>query len=252
MCKSKIQNKLPTFFNINEKQITDKKEIAEQFNNFFINIGPKLASELDTAGKPDFKSYLNMNKLKTVFNFTPIEEEQTKTIITNLKPKNSSGHDNISLILLKASINSIAKPLTCIINQSLKTGRFPSKLKVAKIIPIFKKDVEHDFNNYRPISLLPSISKVFEKTIYTQLFQYITVNSLLHANQYGFRAKYCITLYFRGRKISRKVNLKYFREKIFSRIYCSRENFFPRKYLPAKISSRENILSRKYLPAKII
>ena len=106
MSKSKIQNKLPTFFNINEKQITDKKEIAEQFNNFFINIGPKLASELDTAGKPDLKSYLNMNKLKTVFNFTPIEEEQTKTIITNLKPKNSSGHDNISLILLKASINS--------------------------------------------------------------------------------------------------------------------------------------------------
>ena len=63
--------------------------------------------------------------------------------------------------------------------------------------------------------------------------------------------KYCITLYFRGRKISRKVNLKYFREKIFSRIYCSREIIFPRKYLPAKISSRENILSRKYLPAKI-
>ena len=62
---------------------------------------------------------------------------------------------------------------------------------------------------------------------------------------------YCITLYFRGKKISRKVNLKYFREKIFSRIYCSRENIFPRKYLPAKISSRENILSRKYLPAKI-
>ena len=135
-----------------------------------------------------------MNKLKTVFNFTPIEEEQTKTIIKNLKPTNSSGHDNISLILLKASINSIAKPLTCIINQSLKTGRFPSKLKVAKIIPIFKKDDEHDFNNYRPISLLPSISKVFEKTIYTQLFQYLTVNSLLHANQYGLRAKYSTEL----------------------------------------------------------
>ena len=62
---------------------------------------------------------------------------------------------------------------------------------------------------------------------------------------------YCITLYFRGRKISRKVNLKYFREKIFSRIYCSRENIFPRKYLPAKISSRENIFPRKYPPAKI-
>ena len=66
-----------------------------------------------------------MNKLNTLFNFTPIEEEQTKTIINYLKPKNSSGHDNISFI---------AKPLTCIINQSLKTGRFPSKLKIAKNI----------------------------------------------------------------------------------------------------------------------
>ena len=63
--------------------------------------------------------------------------------------------------------------------------------------------------------------------------------------------KYCITHYFRGRKFSRKVNLKYFREKIFSRIYFSRENNFPRKYFPAKIISRENIFSRKYFPAKI-
>ena len=84
--------------------------------------------------------------------------------------------------------------LTCISNQSLNTGRFPCKLKVANIIPIFKKGDEHDFNNYRPISLVPSISKVFEKTIYSQLFQYLTVNSLLHANQYGFRAKYSTEL----------------------------------------------------------
>ena len=146
MSKSKIQNKFPAHFNINEKQITDKKEIAENVNNFFKYIGPKLANELDPIGKPDFKSYLNIDKLITVFKFTPIEEEETKTIIKNLKPKNSSGHHSISLILLKASINSIAKPLTCIINQSLKTGRFPSKLKVATNIPIFKKGDEHDFN----------------------------------------------------------------------------------------------------------
>ena len=74
-------------------------------NNVFINIGPKLANELDLVGEPDFKFYVNITKLKTVFKFTPIEEEETKTIINNLKPKNSSGHDSISLILLKASIN---------------------------------------------------------------------------------------------------------------------------------------------------
>ena len=78
MSKSKVPNNLPNYFNINEKQITDKKKIAEKFNNFFINIGPKLTNELDTVGKPDFKSYINMNKLKTVFNFTPIEEEKNK------------------------------------------------------------------------------------------------------------------------------------------------------------------------------
>ena len=112
---------------------TDKKEIAEKLNNFFKNVGPKLANELDPVGKPDFKSYININRLKPLFKFTPIEEEETKTIIKNLKPKNSSGHDSLSLFLLKASINSIAKPLTCILNQSLKTGRFPSKLNLQKI-----------------------------------------------------------------------------------------------------------------------
>ena len=72
-------------------------------------------------------------------------------------------------------MNSIAKPLTCIINQSLKTGRFPSKLKVAKITPIFKKDDEHDFNYYRPIlSLLPSMSKVFEKK--TNIYSIVSVS----------------------------------------------------------------------------
>ena len=120
MSKSKMQNKFPAHLNINEKQITDKTEIAEKLKTFFINIEPKLANELDHVGKPDFKSHLNINKLKTVFKFTPIQEEETKTIIKNLKPKNSSGHDSISLILLKASISSTAKPLTCIINQSLK------------------------------------------------------------------------------------------------------------------------------------
>ena len=74
-------------FNIHEKQITDKKEIADKLYNFFKNIGPKLANELDPVGKPDLKSYLNINKLKTVLNFSPIEEEETKTIIKNLKPK---------------------------------------------------------------------------------------------------------------------------------------------------------------------
>ena len=99
--------------------------------------------------------------METVLKFTPIEEEQTKIIINNLKPKKSAGYDYISQILYKASVDTLPKILAYIINQSLTTSRFPNKLKIAKIIPIFKKDDKHDFNNY--ISLLPSISKVFLK-----------------------------------------------------------------------------------------
>ena len=102
-----------------------------------------------------------------------------------------------SQILVKASVDALAKPLTCIINQStnqsinqsLTTGIFPNKLNIANIIPIFKKDDKHDFNNYRPISLLLSISKVFEK-MYTQIFQYFTINKLLYVNEYGLRTEY--------------------------------------------------------------
>ena len=110
----------------------------------------------------DFSSYMNNTKIDTTFHFVPIDEEQTLTIIGQLKAKKSMGYDNISQILLQKS----AKPLTCIINQSLKTGVFPNNLKIAKIIPIFKTNDKYDFNNYRPISLLPSISKIFEKVVY--------------------------------------------------------------------------------------
>ena len=194
MNKSKIQRRYPSYFNINGTKITDDLNIANHFNNFFIDIGSTLANNIDSAGKPDFQSYLNKLRIDSTFHFTSIEETDTISIINNLKPKKSSGYDNISLILLKNSVNSLANPLTCIINQSLANGIFPDKLKIAKIIPIFKKDDKHDINNYRPISLLPSISKVFEKIVYSQIFYYFTSNNLFHANQYGFRTGYSTEL----------------------------------------------------------
>ena len=87
----------------------------------------------------------------------PISVEQTVLVINNIKPKKSSGFDNFSLLLLKASVHLLAKPTTVIINQSLSSGKFPSKLKIAKVFPICKHGDIHNFNNYRPISLLPSI-----------------------------------------------------------------------------------------------
>ena len=132
MNKSKMQSKFPSYFNINGTKLTDKKDIATEFNKFFINIGPKLASEIGNEMEHDFSSYMNKTKIDTTFHVVPIDEEQTLTIISQLKPKTSMGYDNISQIVLQKS----AKPLTCIINKSLITGMFPNKLKIAKIIPI--------------------------------------------------------------------------------------------------------------------
>ena len=111
--------------------------------------------------------------------------------INNLPTKNSCGFDGISTKLLKVIEPVILKSLTLLINQVLYSGVFPKKLKIAKVIPIFKKDDPSLFENYRPISLLlPTISKVLEKLIFIQLYSYFNETNFLNDNQYDFRAKY--------------------------------------------------------------
>jgi hypothetical protein len=84
----------------------------------------------------------------------------------------------------------IVEPLTIIINQMLNTGIFPNLLKIAKVTPIYKKGDETDFSNYRPISLLPALSKIFEKVIFNQTYEYFTQEKLFYESQYGFRNKH--------------------------------------------------------------
>ena len=93
----------------------------------------------------------------------------------------------MSTIFLKQIAPTILKPLTLLINQVFNTGIFPDRLKLAKVIPVFKKGDSKLINNYIPISLLPVISKVLEKIIANQLSQYFEDNKLFHDNQYGFR-----------------------------------------------------------------
>ena len=91
---------------------------------------------------------------------------------------------------LKAIGNELSKPLTIIINQCILTGIFPDLLKIAKVKPIFKRGDTAQLNNYRPISLLPTISKVFERVIYSQLYAYFNDNNLMSEQQYDFRAQH--------------------------------------------------------------
>ena len=106
----------------------------------------------------------------------------------------NSGKDGISNIVLKAIIPVILKPLTLIINQMLNTGIFPDNLKIAKIVPFYKKGDDGLFTNYRPISLLPSVSKIFKRVIFSQLMLYFDRYKLLYKSQYGFRKNHCTEL----------------------------------------------------------
>ena len=93
----------------------------------------------------------------------------------------------IIFLISKYSRNVLTKPLTLLINQCLQTGIYPSQLKMSKIKPLFKSGDKSLFSNYRPISLLPSLSKIFERVIFDQLLGYFTNNNLLCLDQFGFR-----------------------------------------------------------------
>ena len=132
------------------------------------------------------QTYLTQN-YDIELNFTEVNDDIILNIINKLTNKNSCGFDNLSTKIIKALKDSLIKPLTLIINQILNTGVFPSQLKIAKVIPIFKKDDNNMFNNYRPISLLLVLFKVVEKVISSQINDCFKTNNLFYDSQYGFR-----------------------------------------------------------------
>jgi hypothetical protein len=184
--KTKKKKSFPQFFKDNESIITNKVEIANKFNDFFTNIGPNLAEKIIMPNNKNFKNYLTL-KYNHNFQFTNVTEEMISIIINKLPPKTSFGFDGLTTKLIKMIKNALIKPITIIVNQMLNTGIFPDKLKIAKITPAHKKDDETLFTNYRPNSLLPAISKIFEKVIFKQLYDFFQSKKLFYKNQYGFR-----------------------------------------------------------------
>ena len=117
-----------------------------------------------------------------------VTDEYVLDVIRNLKTKNSAGNDKISSKLLKQMALTVHSILRLIINQSINTGIFPDKLKLAIVKPLFKNKGDNaTFGNYRPISLLSTISKVFERIVFNQLYSYMDSNNLFLNSQYGFR-----------------------------------------------------------------
>ena len=168
-----------------EGKITDAKEIARTFNNFYSTVGPNLAKEIKTTD--NWEKFLPKKKY-TKMTFHQVTTEEVRKIVTGMAPKKSTGHDDISNFLLKKIIDSTINPLTHIINQSFKEGNFPTEWKCAKVVPIYKgKGSQSHTTNYRPISLLPALSKVIEKIMDKQIRTYMNYHNYWSDTQFGFR-----------------------------------------------------------------
>ena len=113
--------------------------------------------------------------------------QEVFNLIQKIPSNKASGLDNISARLLKEASPIVTRSLTFIINQSIATGIFPNAWKRARVSPIFKEDLRTDPNNYRPISVLAVVSKLIERVVFNQLYEYLNNNNLLTESQSGFR-----------------------------------------------------------------
>jgi hypothetical protein len=165
-------------------QISCPNELAECFNNHFTDIGPKIATTIGNTDR-NFTDYIT--KTTSSFKFQTVSETKVYNLLSSLNPCKSTGIDKIPAKIIRIAAPIIANSLTRIFNTAIYSETVPSEWKLARVIPLHKNGPRNMLNNYRPISILPIVSKVFEKALYGQLYDYFVVNNLLSQNQFGFR-----------------------------------------------------------------
>ena len=181
-----------TEIELDNGSVVSGSDISEAFNDYFINIGPKLAAESTSNSiNNDVDKYLKNSKLNLpFFNFSDISIEDVLSTLKHLQTSKSTGLDNIPAKMLKIAAHVIAPSLTYIFNLSVSTGIFVDDWKDARVNPVYKEGCHRNIGNYRPVSILPIVSKVFEKEVFRQLYQYLNESSLLSKFQSGFRPLY--------------------------------------------------------------
>ena len=171
------------------KNISDPNVIAELFNDYFINIGPNIDSKINKS-KHRYNEYMSKVFVNHTFFLSPVTSNEIFNIIQAFDMNKSLGPNSLPIYILKIANNFFSEKLCDIANLSFTTGIFPDLCKTAKVIPIYKKDNPLLCENYRPISLLPIFSKIFEKLIYKRMYAFIDDHKLIYKRQFGFRTKH--------------------------------------------------------------
>ena len=173
---------------VNGEQICNEQEIADCFNNYFTTIAHTLNSDIPALS---YRNPTNISTISNSFYLSPINSIECERIISSLN-NTSYGVNTMSCRILKKVKDILADPLCTLINLSFSTGVFPDSLKKARITPIHKSGDRKNICNYRPISVLPLLSKLFEKCMSLKLTTFFDKYSCITPNQFGFlKGKSC-------------------------------------------------------------
>ena len=177
----------------NKKDCNPTNISSDDFNKHFLSVSDRILSSDQSKAAENFSCpeelidfCKNREKSKT-FNVPFLTVYEVGKLIGSLGSKKSMGPENIPVFFLQLTLPYIVEPLTYIYNLCIENNIFPSALKVAKVIPLPKNDDKSKIDNFRPISLLPLLSKPLERHFHKHLYMYLQEHSLLHVNQSGFR-----------------------------------------------------------------
>ena len=187
------QSDIETIF-VDNEEVSDKQEISERFNHHFLTIGEKLAKDISQSSKSSLEYPSKINSNENKFKFKMLKLMEIYTVSGRLKNGKAIGMHLIPNRVLKAVKDITAPSLIDLFSVSIKAKIFPDDFKIARVTPIFKNGETDNLGNYRPISILGSIARVFEKLLYRQLHDFLIEYKILNIQQWGFRSLHSTTL----------------------------------------------------------
>ena len=176
----------------------EPKETSGIFRKFYENLAQTLVDKLPAPPKiytmESTKHYYEQFGIQNILNLEMVDQTVILNLLSKTNISKAAGIDKLSGIFIKDGAEKIALHFTKIINLSIQSSSFPDLCKIAKLIALFKKGVRTEAKNYRPISLLPLFSKIFEKVVHIQTEKFLNDNKILFVNQSGFRPRLLIQL----------------------------------------------------------
>ena len=187
-----IKEIAPSNFGNRKEETKMDKEMLDRLNTHFAETGNRIQHQIEEENKNskmDIENKVDTNRrpVSRLENIKNTTEDEIKKIVKKLNSNKATGIDEIPVKVIKLGIDILAKPLTILINKILNVGKFPQDFKTALVTPAHKKGDKNKLDNYRPLSVLPVISKLAEYIIKDQLYDYLEVNNIIAKEQHAFR-----------------------------------------------------------------